>query len=290
MAEPTERVQVWHAVGVLGGVDLLRADFRRLSFAPHFHDDYTFGLITRGANRFRYERDQVVAPQGSLCLATPGAVHTGEATEEGWSYWTVHVPVATLAGLALDLDDRRDAPPDFARGVIEDPGAARLFAAFFRSAGDDAASALEREVRAVEALGRLIRGHAVHRPAAPAAEAGVTVAAHVRDLLAARAAETVTLADLEAETGVGRFRLIRAFRAAYGMPPHAWQVQVRLSRARALIRTGLSIADAAAEAGFADQAHLTRLFKRSYGFTPGRFARSLIPPAPLPATLPPRRS
>jgi len=60
-----------------------------------------------------------------------------------------------------------------------------------------------------------------------------------------------------------------AFRSAFGLPPHAWQVQVRLARARTLIRAGIPIAAVAAATGFADQSHLTRIFKRSYGYTPG---------------------
>lgn len=262
-----DRVEVRRLDGVLGGLELLRADFRRQSFAPHFHEDYTFGLITRGANRFRYGHDRLVAPAGTLCLAMPGEVHTGDAVEGGWSYWTVHVKPEILAGLGVS---ERIGTPVFASGVIADAEAARRFTAFF--AGAARSTALADEVRAVEALGFLIGRHAVVRPIKPA-QVGAAVASRVRDFLASRAEETVTLEELETEAGVSRFRLIRAFRAAYGLPPHAWQVQVRLERARTLIRSGVSIAAAAAETGFSDQAHLTRTFKKSYGYTPGILAR-----------------
>lgn len=273
---PTDRVVCHRLDGVLDGLDVLRADFRRQCFAPHFHDDYTFGLITRGANRFRYRRQRLVAPVGTLCLAMPGEVHTGDAIDGGWSYWTVHVPPAALAGLTERLDDRRHAAPDFARAVIDDPDAARRFAAFFAGCRDDPPDAhLAHEVRIVEALVALVGRHADRAGAASASRADAGIAAQVRDLLADRATQTVTLAELEARTGVGRYRLIRAFRAAYGLPPHAWQVQVRLARARTLICSGVPIAAAAVEAGFADQAHLTRHFKRSHGHTPGVLAASL---------------
>jgi AraC-like DNA-binding protein len=267
-APPADRVVCRRLDGVLGGLDVLRADFRRQCFAPHFHDDYTFGLITRGANRFRYRRERMVAPVGTLCLAMPGEVHTGDAIDGGWSYWTVHVPPAVLAELVERLDAGAPAAPDFARAVIDDPDAARRFAAFFAGCRDDP-HALAHEVRIVEALVALVGRHAERTGIAGAARADAGIAARVRDLLADRATQTVTLADLEAWTGAGRYRLIRAFRAAYGLPPHAWQIQVRLARARTLIRSGVPIAVAAVEAGFADQAHLTRHFKRSYGHTPG---------------------
>ncbi len=265
-----DRVQCWRVADVLGGVEVLRADVRR-SFPKHFHDDYTIGLVTRGANRFAYRNDRLVAPAGTLCLADPGEVHTGEADERGWSYWTVHLSAAALAALRAELDERAGGPPDFATGVIGDREAVRRVAAFFRSL--HAAGPLERESRAVTALGYLIRAHGAVRPRTLPGGPDAAVARIVREHLADRLAEPVTLADLEAAAGVGRFRLLRAFRRAYGLPPHAWLIQARLARARALIGAGSAIADAAVDAGFADQAHLTRLFKRSFGYTPGVLAR-----------------
>lgn len=45
----------------------------------------------------------------------------------------------------------------------------------------------------------------------------------------------------------------------------------RLARARTLIKNGVPLAETAARAGFADQSHLTRQFKRAFGLTPGRW-------------------
>jgi len=272
---PADRVECWRLDGALGGIELLCADFRRQRFAPHFHDDYTFGLVTRGANRFRYGRQHLVAPVGTLCLAMPGEVHTGEAINGGWSYWTMHVSADLLTGLAAARADRSADPPSFVSAVIDDPAAARRFAAFFAASRNTALPTLAHEERLVDALGHLIRCHAQpRRPRDCRARSYGDLAVRVRDVLADRFADPLTLADLEALTGADRFRLIRAFRTAYGLPPHAWQVQVRLARARALIRSGAPIAAAAAATGFADQSHLTRLFKRNYGHTPGLVARA----------------
>lgn len=93
-----------------------------------------------------------------------------------------------------------------------------------------------------------------------------------REYLAEHFAEPVSLADLERVAGLTRFHLVRSFAARYGLPPHAYQVQLRLAAARRLIRAGLPLAQVAAEAGFADQSHLGRHFKRVWGVTPGRYA------------------
>src|SRR5205085_11444951 len=110
------------------------------------------------------------------------------------------------------------------------------------------------------------------------APADVTIA---RDCLADRAAEPPSLAELARLTGSSRFQLVRRFARTFGMTPYAWLQQQRIERARALIRAGLRLADAAAASGFADQSHMTRSFTRHLGFTPsawqqvtGRAART----------------
>jgi AraC-like DNA-binding protein len=78
-----------------------------------------------------------------------------------------------------------------------------------------------------------------------------------------------------AVAGVGKFRLIRLFRAHTGLPPHALQVAHRVRTARRLLEAGETIAATAAAAGFADQSHLHRHFHRSLGLTPGEYQRRL---------------
>jgi AraC-like DNA-binding protein len=59
-----------------------------------------------------------------------------------------------------------------------------------------------------------------------------------------------------------------------GLPPHAFQLDLRIARARALLAAGDPPAAVAAACGFYDQAHLTRVFKQAVGVPPGRYART----------------
>ena len=58
------------------------------------------------------------------------------------------------------------------------------------------------------------------------------------------------------------------------MTPHAYMIQRRIIAARHLIARGMSLADAAAASGFADQSHMTRIFVRTYGISPSMYARA----------------
>jgi AraC-like DNA-binding protein len=85
----------------------------------------------------------------------------------------------------------------------------------------------------------------------------------------------IDLDTLSAQAGMSRFHLLRSFKQRYGLPPHAYQVGLRIAKAQRLLRKRLPLAQVAAECGFTDQSHLTRHFKQVLGVTPGRFARDL---------------
>ncbi|MCE9571790.1 MAG: AraC family transcriptional regulator [Deltaproteobacteria bacterium] len=109
-------------------------------------------------------------------------------------------------------------------------------------------------------------------------ETGATsYAAPVRrsiELLRARVADAVALDTLAAHAGIDKFHLCRAFRAQVGMPPHAYQIRLRIARAKRLLAGGVRPGEVASLVGFCDQSLLNRHFRRIVGTTPGRYARA----------------
>jgi AraC family transcriptional regulator len=85
-----------------------------------------------------------------------------------------------------------------------------------------------------------------------------------------------SLDQLAAVARLSAYHFARQFKAATGLPPHQYVIARRVERARQLLqaRTDLSLAEVAADAGFADQSQLSHHFKRLAGVTPGEFRRS----------------
>ncbi|WP_143673389.1 helix-turn-helix transcriptional regulator, partial [Streptomyces griseiscabiei] len=100
--------------------------------------------------------------------------------------------------------------------------------------------------------------------------------ARARAVLEERMADPPTLERLAADLGTSPFALLRAFRTAYGMPPHTWLTDARVRRARALLDTGTAPAEAAVAVGFTDQPHLNRHFSRIVGVPPGAYQRERL--------------
>ena len=96
-----------------------------------------------------------------------------------------------------------------------------------------------------------------------------------RDALHERFADEVPLEQLAALAGMSKCHLVHLFHKEMGLPPHAYQIQLRVARARVLVAAGVPLAEVATMTGFADQSHLTRLFKRVVGMPPGQYAALL---------------
>jgi len=86
----------------------------------------------------------------------------------------------------------------------------------------------------------------------------------------------VSMEEAVRATGLSRYQFFRRFRAAVGISPHQYLLRCRLDHARQLILSEgqrRSLADIATEAGFYDQAHLCRHFRRVFGQSPGHLLR-----------------
>ena len=270
----TREVAHYWSTAALPGVDLLRARFVTHRFSRHAHEGYAIALIESGVEEFDYGGSVERAGAGSFGLVNPGVVHTGHAGEPGgWSYRVLYPSVEVMRGIAAELG----APPGtpyFPEAVVRDPEAARLVRAAHRSGEHGDALATSSLFRA--AVAGLLR-HA--RPATGAvgpwggdgADRMPAAVRTVRDILHANLVDPPSLEELAETTGVSAFRLVRAFRAATGLPPHAYLNQIRVREARRLLDAGLRPAEVAARTGFADQAHLTRHFKRAVGVPPGAY-------------------
>jgi AraC-like DNA-binding protein len=273
-----ERARYWRHPAATG-VDLLWARFREYRFTRHSHEGYTIGLIERGVEEFHIRGGVARATAGTIGLINPDVVHTGEAgAPDGWRYRVFYPSEAVIAEVAADLGLR--GLPSFTEPVVRDPEAARLLTAAHRAA-EAAGDPLVVSELLRAGLGHVIRAHGRQRAGRVVLSAGPAHVERARELLHAHLAEGVSLDTLAAAAGCGPTSLVRAFRRATGLPPHAYLTQLRVREARRMLDTGVPASDVAGAVGFADQAHLTRHFKRHVGVTPGMYARAgtFKPPA-----------
>ncbi|WP_037915017.1 helix-turn-helix transcriptional regulator [Actinacidiphila yeochonensis] len=250
---------------VTGVTEVFHARFTDHAYPMHVHDAWTLLIVDDGAVRYDLERHVRGTPQDTVSLLPPHVPHNGSpATPHGFRKRVVYLDTtrldASLIGPAVDGPDLADPLLRHRVGLLHTALARR---------GEE----LEAESRLALVVERL-RGHLARRPAAePDPGPAPRTARDLRDLLDAHLGDAPTLDQAARVLHVHPAHLVRAFRAAYGIPPHQYVTARRVDLARRLLLDGLAPAAAATAAGFYDQPHLTRHFKRVVGVTPARYAR-----------------
>jgi AraC-like DNA-binding protein len=256
----------------LAGVTLFRADHIRQRFCRHTHDEYALGVITQGVLGFDYRRAWHRAGSGEINLVVPGEAHTGEPDlGESWSYRMLYIHPEVLQEIARECGRRNETLPFFNAGVIQDRALARLILRLHEDLRDESMLALEAQGRMLHLLSAWLRRHAEKKGASLRELRHEPNVERTRSYLEECWESKPSLRELAAREQLSSYQLLRAFMRQYGLPPHAYLIQRQLREARRMLDRGMPIVDAASAAGFADQSHLHRHFKRTWGITPGQY-------------------
>lgn len=256
------------------GIETLRAHFEGHAYDPHWHDSYLVGVTEQGVQQFNCRRQRHSSTQGKVFMLEPGEIHDGEAPEDAsFTYSSLYIDPQWLMrelrlvyeGVPCGYELHFDA------SLAVDAPLAQAISAAFKALQSKELRIVRQS--ALDALFDKLTHHVRWRMRMGGSPRLPSVALRARDYLHAHMAEDVGLDDLARVVGTDRFRLTRAFKAAFGMPPHAYFIQLRLARARRMLALGVSPAAAAADLGFADQSHLGRWFRRAYGLTPAHYRR-----------------
>ncbi|AAN68042.1 AraC family transcriptional regulator [Pseudomonas sp. XWY-1] len=256
------------------GIESVRAHFVGHAYDPHWHDSFLVGVTEQGVQQFNCRRVRHRSTPGQVFLLEPGDIHDGLApTEEGFTYSTLYLEPAWLDQQLRALYEHApgDSLPSFADTLCHDERLARATALAFRAVHDQDLR-IVRQTAMDDLLACLTRHLHWRRRINPDPRLPLT-AQRARDFLHANLERDIGLEDLAQACGIDRFRLTRAFKAAFGIAPHAYLIQLRLARARRLLAQGQTPAEVAVALGFADQSHLGRWFRRAYQLTPADYRR-----------------
>lgn len=251
------QVHAWHPeVPSLREVYYARFDH---AYPMHTHDDWAVMLVDDGAVAYDLGRADHHATPAAVTVLPPGVPHDGRSAD-GTSYrkrvlyfepgWLPERMSGAVVG----------QPTLAAAGPL---GAVRRLHAALCDPGD---------LMAAEHWALAVRHQVLTHLGTPASTTrDAPLARRLRDLLDDRFTGSVTIAAAADRLGTHPSHLVRVFSQTYGITPHRYVVGRRIDLARRLLVDGHAPAQVAAIAGFHDQAHLTRHFRRVLGTTPAAF-------------------
>jgi AraC-like DNA-binding protein len=199
----------------------------------------------------------------------PEEVHTGySAEEQPLTYRMLYPSVQFMEQIAGEFQS--NSFPDFKIPVVKNQAlTAKLFA--LHQVLDSSNNQLEQQSRLIEVLSLVVIHYAGIKPRSLRPDQEHQAIGLIKAYLHEQYSKNVSLEQLAELTRLNRSYLIRVFHKAVGMPPYAYLNQVRVEKAKELLRQGMSAAETAIAVGMADQSHLNRHFKRISGVTPGQY-------------------
>ncbi|WP_343845409.1 AraC family transcriptional regulator [Bowmanella denitrificans] len=249
---------------------------RKVCYAPHSHTQWSLGAITEGCSTFVYRDTQQQVSAGTLVMMNPNWVHACNPIDQHpWAYLMLYVDTKWLTQLRHEAGLL--ATPqwqDISTSVITDP---KWYAGYCQLADcllDTDSALLDKQVAVIEYLTALLCELADNQM--PLVAAAPENMQELADYIAAHADEEISLDGLCERSGYSPGHLVRAFRQHFGLTPHAYLINCRIQLGQQALKQGLPIAETALQAGFADQPHFQRTFKKLLAATPRQYQQSLV--------------
>ncbi|MBD3894991.1 AraC family transcriptional regulator [Halomonas sp. ML-15] len=251
-------------------------DGRKICYAPHSHTQWSLGAVIAGQSTFRYRDELYRIGSGHLVLMNPNWVHAcNPVDDKPWAYRMLYVDVEWLTTLRHTAG-LIETPhwQDILTAVINQPQWYSGYCRMTDTLLDPQRDLLDKQSAMVEYLSALMHylagQPARHWPLPPAA---------LRELAAyldEHAIQEVSLDTLCRRSGYSAGHLIRAFKQHFGLTPHAYLINRRVQLGQRELKLGKPIAEAALNAGFSDQPHFQRTFKRLVAATPHQYRCPLL--------------
>ena len=258
----------------LGGLELLKAQYHHKQFSKHVHEGYCIGVIEDGAQSFYRTGQLHTAPKGDIILVNADEIHTGSsAVESGWKYRAIYPTPEMLLDVGQDFFTHKNTVPWFPSAVVHDVGLAQQLSLLFDLL-EQKDNTLLKESMYLSTLAYLIQRHG---------RAKVTPIQHseiyhkiqvIKELMCQKPEHDYSLTELANHINVSPWHFLREFKKHTGLPPHSWLVQLRLQKARQLLKQGWSITATAHACGFSDQSHFNRHFKKAMGTIPTQYIQN----------------
>lgn len=260
----------------LPGLELFQGIADTRSVSRHVHDLFCITIAETGIRICETKKGRYYLTPGAIFISNRGEAHSG-TVPKGHTY--------SCRSLRLDaeiLDDLAEqlgcGAPDFSftEPLLSDPDLYQKLLRLHASL-DQAPSTAAREYQLLDVFSHLTARYTVKKPASVPVDKETAPVRRVREYLHDSFAENVSIKKLAAIAALSPFHLSRVFEKEVGVPPHVYQLDIRLTKAARLISLGKPIVDVAIETGFFDQSHFHKAFQRKFGVTPKRYMQNKEP-------------
>lgn len=244
-------------------------------FKKHFHGTFSVGVVEQGIGNFHYHRKNEVIGTGDIVLINPGEVHAcNPESDIEWAYKMFFIDNALIQKTADELLGTTSEDLIFKPALVKNRSLSRSLHTLYSSILQSDTT-LEKDFLILDILSQLILRYSSHRPLLQLPRRAFKGTQKAYEYLMDHLPENISLHDLASVSGLSRYHLLRVFQRRFGLPPHAFQIQKRITKAKKQLAQNIPPAQIAYDLGFTDQSHFTKRFKSIVGATPSQYQHAL---------------
>jgi AraC-like DNA-binding protein len=270
MKENLLRPKIWRS-HYLPSIELVHGVYQNYSLPRHFHEELELNLKQGDGWHFNYRGTIHSVPSDTLVVTQPGEAHQADSESDlDCTFRGLRVGVELLQQVTIDVAGRNTELPLFPMPLVHDRDFNTKFIRVHQAL-ERSTSQLEQQTLTLDLLAQLILHHAENPPHLAKLGTEIQPVHHVRDYIEEHSDREISLEKLSQMANLSPFHLNRSFSKTFGMPPHAYQIQMRILQAKRLLRKEHSIEQVAIETGFSSQSHFGAHFKRLVFVTPMQY-------------------
>lgn len=267
-----QEIAVWRPPGFESLVFYRGTDVTH-TYPRHWHDELHLCAYVAGTGHLFLRGTGYRIVPGDFVVTPAGEVHENWVDEgTSISFRSAYLDMTTFRTLLEESGGRGSSLPDFSQVLFQERPIHHRFLQMHR-AMEGGASRLCQDELLLDFLRYLVVRCSCNPPGQQKLGNEGPAVNRIRRYIQDNFAKPIALSDLGRIANLSSFHLHRVFCREIGMPPHAYQTQVRINRAKELVRKRRPLSEIALATGFADQSHLTRHFRRLVGVTPGRYGQ-----------------
>jgi len=250
-----------------GNIAFYRGILNTQSFKPHFHETYTIILVDQGIGDYSTSKSNYTISKNKILVFNPYEVHTGKPIDgKPWSFLTFHIPLEIMK----KVTQNELIIPFFENNKIEDDNLFKEgFELFPYLLSPENFTTSEKVL--IDFLKNLYNNYSHNNQKKKLTCEKKVIAKKIRQHIHNSLDGELSLNFISKEFNLSVFSLIKIFKDSYDLPPHQYVVNLKIEKAKKMLLKNRSCTEVAYDAGFFDQSHFIRHFKKIVGVTPKKY-------------------
>ncbi|WP_459210890.1 AraC family transcriptional regulator [Aquimarina rhabdastrellae] len=261
----------------LDGVEIMSANIKSYKSQAHIHDEYAIGVMEYGIQGYdsKHKRDKYMI-KGDIPVVNPQTIHNSENLDDhGFIYIMFYIKPELINNIGQEVFDKNKGNPKFSQFAIRDTYVEKHLINLHTVLRNNTFDCIQKQNYLYEVLVYLIKNHTISHQDIIREHKDRKTLNKVEEYLHDNYTKKIELKELAEIAELSPYHLNRMFAKANGIPPHQYLINLRLNKARKLLKRMKTSTEIAYEVGFYDQSHFIRNFKLFLGITPKQYQKQI---------------